>query len=90
MLRKLAEPLLQLRPYEEAVEFFGRHAGERVEDEVALSGRGEQGPALDPQGLLRRVAPLQLLVPGGRRDAPDGGELRGWEVTFLPRRTADQ
>src|SRR5215217_1621080 len=78
--RKLAELLLKLRPHKETTQFLGCHrrgprTTERVEDEVSLPTRSEQGTPHEPEGFLGRVVAVELLVLGNATNAPDAREL---------------
>src|SRR5215211_382973 len=78
--RKLAELLLKLRPHKETTQFLGCHrrgprTTERVEDEVSLPTRSEQGTPHEPEGFLGRVVAVELLVLGNGTNAPDAREL---------------
>ena len=78
--RQPCELPVQLSPDEKAVQLLGRdsrrpRAAERVEDQIPLPGRGEQGAPHEAQGLLGRVVAVWSLAPGRGLDAPDGGDL---------------
>src|SRR5829696_739154 len=77
---KLGELLLHLRPDKEATKLLGRNprrprSTERVEDEIPLLGRGQNGAADETQRFLRRVVAIKLLPLRHGLNAPDGGHL---------------
>src|SRR5215213_3107217 len=78
--RKLCKLTLLLCPHKEAPKLLGRYPSrprstERVEDQVALVGRGQKGAAEEAQRLLGGMISVTFLPPGRGRDAPDGGDL---------------
>jgi hypothetical protein len=79
---------LHLSTHKEAVELFRGNPGrprstERVEDQLALPRRCQDGAPEEAQRLLRGMTAVELLPPGHRRDTPDGGDLGVWVGLFM-------
>ena len=75
------------QPHEEATQLLGSNPrrprpAERVEDQLALFGGGQDRAAEEAQGLLGGVAAVEFLPHGHGRDAPDRGDL-GFRVVAV-------